>query len=80
MDPIVVRGPFQCLSWIDWAVELLLSLAIILGRFDGSVTILPLFFLLLFRLLLVANFGRLNKIVFSVLDGTQNTLVFLCGC
>lgn len=79
MNPIVVGGPFERLARVDWSIHLLLLLAVELGRLSGFLDILTFPLAILFRhlLLVVCELWLFHKVVLSVVNRTQDTLVVL---
>lgn len=79
MDPVVVRCALQRLARVDRPVHVLLSLLIEFGSLACLLNFYPLTLTILVRhlLLVVSKFRLVDKLVLSVLNRTQDTLVVL---
>lgn len=83
MHPVIVSCALERFAGVDWAIHLLLLLAVVFSGFAGLLNFY-LFSLAVFLrhlLLVVCEFRQLDKIMFSLLNRAQDTFVLLHrGC
>jgi hypothetical protein len=79
MHPVIVSCTLERLAGVDWAIHLLLLLAVVFGSFAGllNFNLFPLAVFLRHLLLVVCEFRKLDKIMLSLLNRAQDTFVLL---